>query len=253
MRPEHFILQHLKNLREGIHLDYSRAPEIVHHKPTIPLRYTPVLPSRGDRKPATKSPFNYRGEQPSLCGEHTMYFESDVERRAAHIFRADRKVVELIEQTPTVYFVDANGDECQHTFDFWLRLANGKRVAIAAKPLSLIVESGLLDTLKRIYRTDISDQVDHITWIDERFANEDANANAEWILLARRVRNEDEYKATRKLVENVTNAVRFWDLVRLAATPAHRRIAIWNLIDEGILRPATPGRVTNSSLLVKVN
>lgn len=249
MRLEHFILNHMNNLRSGIHLDFSRTRETVHHKPTVAPRYTPVLPARGDRKPAVKSPFNYRSTQPSLCGQYTMPCESDVERRAAHRFRTDKNVVEMIEQTPTVKYRAADGEIKKHTFDFWLRLADGREVVVAVKPLRKIVKTGLLDTLARIKRAGVLGDSVHITWVDERFANEDDNANAEWILLARRMRNEEECTAVRALLTGLTTTVRFWDLVRLAPIPAHRRIAIWNLIDDGLLRPMHPGRITYSSLL----
>lgn len=69
MRHEHFIKQHMLNIRAGIKVDPSVPTETTYHKPTVPPRYTPVLPSRGNRKPSVKSPFNWRGSQPSLDGE----------------------------------------------------------------------------------------------------------------------------------------------------------------------------------------
>jgi hypothetical protein len=252
MRHEHFIKQHMLNIRNGIKVSFTVPTETTYHKPTIAPLYTPVLPSLGNRKPSVKSPFNWRGNQPSLDGQRLMYFESGVELKAGRIFRADRDIVELREQWPTVKYVGADGKVHQHTFDYFLRRrSSGKRVLVAAKPANIVVSSGLLDTLRRIYRAGISEYADSVSIVTEAFANSAANANAEWILLCRRNRSAEECLAAREFVAGMTGPMRFWDMLTVAPKIAHRRTAVWNLIDDGILRPVAPGRITDASLLIK--
>ncbi|WFU04549.1 hypothetical protein QA648_28365 (plasmid) [Rhizobium sp. CB3171] len=250
MRPEHFIKQHMLNRRNGVEVDFSVPETTVWANPTLPPRYGPVLPSLGNRKPSPKSPLNYRGNQPNLDGERMMYFESSVEQKAGRIFRASPDVKELREQWPTVEYVGADGQRHKHTFDYWVRRPNGKRVAIAAKPFEKLVRLGTLRILRQIKRMGIPEYADSISVVTESFANDDDDANAGWILVSREKYNEDEYLAARALVASITGAVRFWDLLRGAPIPGHRRTAIWNLIDEGLLRPLEPGRITDVSLLV---
>ncbi|WFU49174.1 hypothetical protein [Sinorhizobium terangae] len=253
MRHEHFIKQHMLNIRNGIKVSFTVPTETTYHKPTVPPRYTPVLQSRGNRKPSVKSPFNWRGAQPSLDGERVMHFESSIELKAGRILRADRNVVELREQWPTVKYLGADGKMHKHTFDFWLRLKCGKRISVAAKPKDIVVSSGLLDILRRIYRMGVADYADSISLVTEAFANAAANANAEWILLSRRNRNEEEYQAAREFVAGMSGPMRFWDMLIVTPLVAYRRTAIWNLIDEGVLQPVEAGRITDASLLVKGN
>lgn len=250
MRPEHFIKQHMLNRRDGIEVDFSIPPTTVWAKPTTPVSYAPVLPSLGNRKPSPKSPFNYRGNQPSLDGERIMYFESSVELKAGRILRVSPDVKELREQWPTVEYVGVDGQRHKHTFDYWVRSTNDKRTAIAAKPLEKLLELGTLQILRQIGRMGVSEYADSVGIVTEAFANDDDDANAGWILVSREKYNEEEFLAARNLVRGITGAVRFWDLLRDAPIPAHRRTAIWNLIDEGLLRPVERGRITDTSLLV---
>ncbi len=250
MRPEHFIKQHMLNRRSGIEVDFSVPPTTVWANPTSSPSYAPVFPSLGNRKPSPKSPFNYRGNQPSLDGERIMYFESSVELKAGRILRVTPDVKELREQWPTVEYVGVDGQRHKHTFDYWVRCANGKRTAIAAKPLERLLKLGTLQILRQIQRMGISEYADSVSIVTEAFANDDDDANAAWILVSREKYNEDEFVAARELVKGITGAVRFWDLLRGAPIPAHRRTAIWNLIGDGLLRPVERGRVTDASLLV---
>ncbi|UIJ81747.1 hypothetical protein [Rhizobium leguminosarum] len=253
MRHEHFIKQHMLNIRDGIKVSFQVPTETTYHRPTIAPSYTPVLPSRGNRKPSEKSPFNWRGNQPSLDGNHTMHFESGVELKAGRIFRADRKYVEVREQWPTMPWRDDDGKKHTHTFDYFLVDDLGICTLVAAKPKEIVLEKNLVDTMRRIRRAGVSHVADKISIVTEAFATMAANANAEWMLLAIRNRNDGEYAAAREFVAGLTGAMRFWDM--LVASPeiviAHRRLAIWHLIYDGVLAPIVPGRITDRSYLIK--
>ncbi|TBA20961.1 hypothetical protein ELH66_08100 [Rhizobium ruizarguesonis] len=251
MRPEHYIKQHMLDRRNGIDRDYTIPDTTIWHKPTVQPRYKPALPSKGNRKPAPKSPLNYRGTQPNLDGERIMYFESGVELKAGRILRASPLVTELREQWPTIRYRGADRKWHTHTIDLWTLDHNNVRTIIAAKPWQVLVKTGTLDILRRIRAQGFSEYADRISLVTEAFANDDDNANAEWILLSRENRNDEEYLLAKSILTRmVGNTVRFWDLLRSAPIEAHRRTAVWNLIDDGVLSPASPGRITDTSLLI---
>lgn len=253
MRHEHFIKQHMLNIRNGIEVDFSVPTETTYHKPSVAPNYSPVQPSLGNRKPSEKSPFNWRGNQPSLDGERVMYFESGVELRAGRIFRADRQYVEVREQWPTLPWEDDLGERHTTTFDYFLRTTTGLRILVAAKPEEKVVSENLVDRMKRVRREGFSHVADKICIVTETFATAAANANAEWMLLAIRNRNDDEYAATVEFAAGLTGPMRLWDM--LVASPdivmAHRRLAIWHLIYDGVLAPIVPGRIGDRSYLIK--
>jgi hypothetical protein len=251
MRPEHFIRNHMLDRRNGIERDYTIPNATVWHNPTKAARYKPVLESEGHRKPAPKSPLNYRGAQPNLDGEHAMYFESGVELKAGRILRASPLVKELREQWPKIWYVGADGELHWTVMDYWTLGYDGVRTMIAAKPWQMLIKTGTLGILRRIRDQGFSEYADRISIVTEAFANDDDNANAEWILLSRENRNDEEYLVAKAIVDRmIGNTVRFWDLLRSAPVEAYRRTAVWNLIDDGVLAPASPGRVTDTSLLI---
>jgi hypothetical protein len=253
MRDEHFIKQHMLNIRNGIKVSFQVPTKTTYHKPTVAPDYSPALPSLGNRQPAAKSPYNWRGTQPSLDGKHFMYFESSLELKAGRIFRADRDYVEIREQWPTVKYQGEDGKVHSHTFDYFVRDKNGLRILVPVKPAAKIAKSGLVKILRRIHRAGISEFADKISIVTEAFANDEANANAEWVLLSRRNRNDNEFAAARAFVAGMTGPMRFWDMLTPAPEMAHRRTAIWNLIDEKILKPVKPGLIDDTSLLAKAN
>lgn len=250
MRPEHFILNHMLNRRNGIKTDLSVPSETVWAKPTERPHYSDVLPSSGLRKPSLKSPKNYRGTQPSLDGQRIMYFESGVELKGGRIFRTSPDVVELREQWPKIHYIGSDGRRHYHIFDYWVCLKCGTRIAIAAKPLEVLIKTGTLQILRLIQRMGIPQYADKVTFMTEHFATDEADANAAWILVSRKKYNEEEFYLAYAMVERLTGTVRFYDLLREAPVVGHRRTAIWNLIDAGVLMPVHPGRIDDNSLLI---
>ncbi|KQV13718.1 hypothetical protein ASC97_31925 [Rhizobium sp. Root1203] len=249
MRTEHFILNRLLDERAGIKRVVNTSSEPIYHYPTVIPQYGQVQPSLGTRKSGLKSPKNYRGTQPNQDGTREMTFDSGVELGIGHKLRVDRDVIELREQYPTAKYFAAGGKLHKHTFDYWVRLRNGKTVAIAVKPMELIIRTGLLRILKRIHRQSPGKYADIVTWIDEDHWSDEDDENAKTILWARRRRNEAECASLLKTLECVTGLVRFWDLIAIAPVEAHRRVAIWNLIGDGVLAAVQPGLVTDTTLL----
>lgn len=213
--------------------------------------WIPPGESTGTRLPDKKNVISFRGAIHHFGDNRKVVFESMVENRVAKVLLARRDVVELRDQWPEVHYVDAAGVLRSHTFDFWVRLANGKRVAVAVKAAARVRQSRVVTTLKSIAAQGIGGHADEVALLTDAYATHDEARNAEWKLHARRMRNEAAYQDAFAIVANIRGVVRFHDLLQDASHPAARRIAIWNLIDEGYLAAIEPGRITDLSWLIR--
>lgn len=210
--------------------------------------WVPTGESTGLRQPDSKNVISFRGAVQHHADNRKVVFESALEARVAKILLARRDIVELRDQWPEVHRED-EGRIATHTFDFWARFADGRRVAIAVKPASRVRSSGVLRTLKLITDQGIGGFADQVALITDAYATHDAAHEAGWKLHSRRMRNGDAYEEALSLVSGIKGSVRFHDLLEGAADPAARRIAIWNLIDEGQLVVLQPGRITDLTWL----
>ncbi|PDT10193.1 hypothetical protein [Rhizobium sp. M1] len=251
MRREHLIKHHLVRVRLGDTIDYTIPSSATYGTPTTPLEYPEPLPANGDRTPSAKSPFNYRGTLvANNNAPQVLTFESSVERNATLILQTNHDIVELQTQQPTLPYRDTDGKSHTHTFDICARLKDGRKIGIAAKPILKLIETDLVGTLLRIKQQGMNGLLDDVNFVTEKFASDDAAQNAREILLSRRLRNEEEYQAALEVVKGVRGPVRFRALFVGAEVPAHRRTALWCLIDEGLLRPAAPGRIEDTTLMI---
>lgn len=251
MRREHLIKHHLVRVRLGDTINYTIPSSATYGTPTTPLEYPEPLPANGDRTPPPKSPFNYRGTLvANNNAPQVLTFESSVERNATLILQTNHDIVELQTQQPTLPFVGADGKLHRHTFDLCAHLKDGRKIGIAAKPINKLIETDLVGTLLRIKRQGMNGLLDDVSFVTEKFASDDAAHNAKQILLSRRLRNEGEYQAALNVVKSVRGPVTFRALFAGAEIPAHRRTAIWCLIDDGLLRPVAPGRIEDTTLMI---
>jgi hypothetical protein len=253
VRREHLFSNHLVRVRLGDTIDYTIPSSPTYGKPTNPLDYPEPLPANGDRTPSPKSPFNYRGTMVSAVnddGPRILTFESSIEHKAALIFQADHRIVELRTQWPTVEYRGPDGVLHKHIFDFYMKRDDGKRIVVAAKPIAKMLETDLVGTLLRISKQrDIKRFADAVTFVTEKFASDEATYNAKEILLSRRLHNDDEYRLALDVLRGVRGPVTFRALFAGAEVPAHRRIALWRLVDHGFLRPAAPGRIEDTTTM----
>lgn len=154
-------------------------------------------------------------------------------------------------QWPKVYYNTEDGEH-DHTFDAWVRLDTGKRVAIAVKPAKDIYKSGLIGILNRIAATGIGGFADDVTFMTELDANPAAEKNAQEIILSRRNRVEAEYEAAVAQIASIRGAVLFRDLYENARHPGFRKTALWCLIDEGRLAPIKQQRIGRDTPMIVI-
>lgn len=147
-----------------------------------------------------------------------------------------------------------DGRTGSHTFDFWVRYESGFREAIAVRTSARVQSLGrsgvtlpeILDNLVAPVFSRFADSREMYT--DADVSEEDAD-NARDILLSRKHYHEGDYREALAYVAPICGSVRFHDLLQGAAVPAYRRMALWCLIDDGILFPVEPGRITDLSAM----
>lgn len=194
------------------------------------------------RRPPQKGVANFRGSTIDTDGREIV-LESTLERAAATIALADRKIVRLQSQVGPVYHVDAEGKEKRPVFDFLATAPSGKDLAIAVKPSRRRVASGIDDTiaLVRKQRPDFGDEV--AVWTEHQVPRY-AEHNAGLVLRSRKLRNDDDVAELKQLVGDTLGVVHVGHLVRHAKCGYARAFtAIVNLIDDGILAAVDPGRI----------
>ncbi|MBB4232199.1 hypothetical protein [Rhizobium mongolense] len=250
MRPQHLTNDYLIRLRYGETLSFAIPSSPTYGIPTKPLDYRVPLPFEGKREPSIKSPFNYRGTMVGINDNRIMPFESKVERNAEIIFQTDPRIARIKPQPLVIKYTAADGKEKKHIVDFLLHKVDGSRALVAAKPTLLLVRTGLVDLLLRLWdQGRLTGIADSLSFVTEKYASDEAAYNASEIIKARRLRNEAEYDIALNILKNVRGPVRFCALLAGAEPPAHRRTALWNLIDEKRLRPVKAGRIEDHSLM----
>ncbi|MBU1316484.1 MAG: hypothetical protein KJ947_04450 [Alphaproteobacteria bacterium] len=253
MRTEHHQAEVLDKLRRDEPVEFVIPETTTYANPSTALQLEDVLAFEGVRLPSVKSPFNYRGAQVDTRSKRLLPFESKVEDNAATIFQAMHEIVEIRPQAVVLKWVAANGERKKHIIDFLLRTGSGKTILVAAKPILKLIETNLIGLLLSVSERGLDGVADAVTFVTEKFASDEAAFNADQILLARRVRNEREYEIALDLLKNIRGQVRFRDLLATAEIRAHRRTAIWNLIDEGRLQPVSTGRIEDDAILTAIN
>lgn len=159
---------------------------------------------------------------------------------------ADRSIDVLRDQWPVV----PDGEGGRHVFDFWAQRFDGRRTAYAVRPEGLLRKGGLPGKIAGINARGVDGFADEAVILTDRDVTVADIYNAKRILRGRRLRNEDDVAEALALVSIVHGAVTLHALLQGAESEARRRIALWVLIDLGVLRAVSGGAVLDRSLVV---
>ncbi|MEE4013422.1 hypothetical protein V1T76_15225 [Roseibium sp. FZY0029] len=153
-------------------------------------------------------------------------------------------------------FIDTEGHERTHTFDYCALYSSGYAEAYAVKPSDRVVSKpkdgrpSLADTIDLIHAQGSLDGYAHRAVIvtDQDFSPGNVH-NARYLRRARRFRDEKYVQEVRALLSTVGSRVLFHTLLQNSDVPGYRRLAVWNLIDDGVLIPELSGHVIDRSWL----
>ncbi|WLP56502.1 hypothetical protein [Agrobacterium fabrum] len=105
--------------------------------------------------PADKQAKTARGH--TFFNDNGVYHESELEHRVSSVLQTLSGLRELQSQYPKVHYTDADGVVREHTFDYFVVLKDGARVAVAVKYARKRAQ--MLDLLNRICAARITGSV----------------------------------------------------------------------------------------------
>lgn len=266
MRFAHKVSKHLLLKRAGLQGLSFPGAAIAEESPAWPRgatfyalpepdrmmpRTTWVEPDHGlaVRVPPLKQATTARGH--IFNTDTVVYHESELEHRVSIVLKTYRGLAHLVSQYPKVQFKDNNGDTHTHTFDYFIQLECGTRIAIAVKynrkreemlqVLDQIAASGITGVGKNGQLT--PGVADAVALVTETEATFDAFENAYFLLRSRDHHNDAECDAALSDAESLEARFRFGELLLNCWPRAKRRTAIWRLLDMGLLVPMDSGRI----------
>lgn len=191
-----------------------------------------VLRSRASRRPPSRSRVSSRPLGVTPEG-YLAALDSLTELRAMQAFWADPRVADVIEQPPPVRYVDDNGIERTHTFDFLVSSTDGRKIAVLVKPPELADRRGtwrLRDLLAQQTPADVATHFVVLTGLDR-----DRIHNAKLVAAARRSAFPAHDARMRAAVERLTGPTSTRDLVATSELGAAGLSAVARLVGEGAL------------------
>ncbi len=205
-------------------------------------------PSLASRKVALKSTASSRGFLLNQTCHRWAGYESTLERDLQTILLAHPDVMQFQEQPKPVPYVDADGKPRKHTFDLLIHLNDGQTVACDVKPLNRRKKSGI-DEVHRLIKQQHPAYADKFIVRTDREISRDLVRNAELILRARNLWDEETIEELRRHLASMHGVFRFASLVALFDSQAAGFNAVLNLIDSQELKPVTRGRINDNTEL----
>ena len=199
------------------------------------------------RDPLYKSAATSRGWE--FFNGIRVFFESELEHRCLLRFITRNDIAEIHSQAVLFNFHDKIGKPHEHFIDYLLIYKDGFRDGIVVKPERKREEMLLL--IKSIKADPSFAQVDDLRFLSETYGTIEAAENAEFVLWSRDYHDEKEVEDLLRMVSKINGYVRFGDLLRSCHSIKRRRVAVWRLIDLGVLFSPTGERITDLTYLAR--
>jgi hypothetical protein len=203
--------------------------------------------SKASRRPALKSTTSVRGALVNPATNREIVYESTLERDLACILLADPSVEDIHDQPEPVSYIDSNGVVREHTFDFVAHRTDGTRTAVAVKPATKVVSSGIAETLNLIRAQCPPSFADHFAVRTGDHITRDRAADARLILKSRRMCNDGAIAEVKAIASTLRGAVKISDLLTVSRNDGHGFMAVVRLIGDGVLEHVGPGRISYDS------
>ena len=204
------------------------------------LHYGP-LPSRASRSSIRPS---RGGTRVTIVGgdpPREIRCESNLEAKGAYVFLADRDIVDVLEQPPTVTYLDEDGESHRHTFDFLLTRRSGERILVAIKPEARARATNLRALLRRIAAYVPKAMADKVKLITDADLGRDRVHDAKLIWAARRTPDPEADVAVAVCTSDLTGAITIQDLVARTGLAGRAFLATVRAIANGRLTADAPG------------
>lgn len=219
----------------------------------MPEPWTEPSPSIAHRKIGIKSPKGaLRGR--TLTNGPTprrVRVESNIELKAAHVLLARPDVVHFREQAEPVFFVDGEGADSWHYFDFVVTLDTGEKVAIAVRPHERALRHDLDGTLRAIAAQMDPTVADRVVHMSEQHLPRDLVEDAKLLRAVRRDNRPEDDHAVAAIVATLNGVVSVGGLVRASGLHGRGFRAVVRLIGDGVLAIVGPRGITYATRVAR--
>lgn len=197
------------------------------------------------RVPPLKNARTARGW--TYFGDTIVYHESELEHRVSLRLQARNDIAQLHSQFPVFKYRDDAGELHEHTSDFYILYKDGYRQAVVVKeerkrkPTEALIDSISADPSAH--------QVDSIILRTEKYGSIDALENALMVRWSREYHDQDDVDELVNVVSGLHGWFRFGTLLQNCESIERRRVAVWRLIDLGMLFSVTGEKISDLSFL----
>ncbi len=155
----------------------------------------------------------------------------------------------LIDQPKPVSFVDVDGRQRTHRFDYLAVFKNGRRVAIAVKPAERVERLKFKATLQAIKRDLPIGFADQVALVTERGRHKVEVRNAELLNFFRRCADEEADNVVVDLINGLLGEVSINDLIEKSGLGARAFRAAFRAIYAGRLIANTRENISINSIV----
>lgn len=155
----------------------------------------------------------------------------------------------LIDQPKPVSFVDVDGRQRTHRFDYLAEFKNGLRVAIAVKPAERVMRLNFKATLQAIKRDLPLGFADRVALVTERERHKIEVRNAELLNFFRRCPDQEADSVVADLIEGLFGEVLINDLVQKSGLGARAFRATFRAIYAGLLNADTRHMISINTIV----
>ena len=229
----------------------------------IPATHMDDEPAHRWREPSRSAATRRPSEKPNAAArpilvspddQREILCESELEAKAALILMARPDCKHLREQPAPIRYLDHEGIERRHTFDFLMVLWSGVRLAIVVKPV-LIAERRALSALVRLMAAQMDPRfASGILLMTDLMMSRATVANARLIHDAKRLPDPRLDHAVREMVATLNGATTIISIIRAAGLDGHNQAfyAVARAIGRGTIVPVKKELITPDTLVARV-
>lgn len=220
-------------------LPAGMAKSIMKDKFNQTVGFSSPLSSCSTRPIPKRSTKSSRGgvvvQLPSQTNPRVILFESKLEQRVLYLLLARKSVWDIREQPEPFKYLGRDGRRKYHFFDFLVTLTSGRIVAVAVKPMKLVVKHRFLLDLEDIRSAMTREFADDVVLITDQDFTKAAALNAERFHAFARCQNENLQKRLEDLACSVTFPQTVEALQKRLGAGADGFRAIFLAIFDGVL------------------
>ena len=176
---------------------------------------------------------------------------SQGERETCLLTLAMANLWNLFDQPKPVCFVDVDGKQRTHRFDYLAEFKDGSRVAIAVKPLERVKSLNFRATLCAIERDLPMGFADKVFLVTERQRHRSEVQNAELLNFFRRCPDQEADNVVADLIDRLFGEISIEELVRKSGLGARAFRAAYRAIYAGSLQANTRQPITINSTIAQ--